>query len=239
MKKLFTYFERISATLLVGFLISLGISTVIASYTPSGTPGDPYTLITPNFNSLLIGSGTDPRSAGDLKVTGDTVTIGNMVADAWNSYSGAGVTIADDLTVEGNLNFAGTLKTDKIDNYTSSSSVDISAPVTATTFGDIYYKVSTANNACNASGADCPPGSVVGFYFASAPCTAGDYLLACNGYLTSTSTTVDYKGTYVVKKTSSGVDTYYCKAFGSTNSIKSAAICYSPTDKQGTNTSTF
>lgn len=229
MKNLFTYFERISATLVVGLLISFGISTVLASYTPSQTPGDPYELITPNFNALLIGSGTDPTSTGDLKVTGNTTTIGDLIADTIDSYSGAGITVSDDVDV------IGTVKTDKIDNYTSGATIDISAPTTATTFGDIYYKTSStsANRACTATSADCPSGATSGFYYTSASCTSGDYLLGCSGYLSTSTTTANYKGAYVVK---SGTQ-YFCKAYGNTTSISSVATCYSPNDVQGTTTS--
>lgn len=229
MKNLSTYFARISATLIVGLLISFGISTVLATYTPSETPGTSYTLITPNFNALLVGSGTDPTSAGDLKVTGNSTVIGDVITDTLDNYSGSTIAVTAGLSVN------GTITTDTIDNYTSGGPVNISAPATATTFGDIYYKEGSSSSyrACNAIAADCPSGSTSGFYYTAASCSAGDYILGCTGWISSSSTTAYFKGAYVVKSSTQ----YLCKAYGNTTSINSLATCYSASDKQGTNSS--
>ena len=202
MKNLFTFFERISATLVLGLLFSFGVSSVLATYTPSEAPGDPYELITPNFNALLIGDGglTDP-TADDLLVEGTATAIGGFVTDYLSSESGGEI---------------------------SSSSA-----LTATTFGDIYYKNSTSYSTCTSSTCPAYSAGTTLYYSTGATCTAGDYLIGCSGNLTSATSTYYYKGSFIKK---SGT-TYICRGFANTTSISSTAICLSPNDSQGTNTS--
>lgn len=235
MKNLFNFFERISATLVLGLLFSFGISAALASYTPSEAPGDPYELITPNFNALLIGNGglTDP-SQDDLKVEGNATVIGDVITDAIDNYSGSAVTVSAGLSVN------GTVKTDTLDNYTSGSSVTVSAPVTATTFGDIYYRKSSASTGVACSSSTCPTGSTSGYYYVPASCAVGDYILGCTGYDTNSSTSALIKGTWITKSGSQ----YFCNAekyaasSAASAGLYAVATCYSPDEAQGTNTST-
>ncbi len=91
-------FERLSSILIVGIMLSFGISSAIASYTPSESPGNPYTLISPNFKALLIGTGTSPTTSGDLKVTGDATVVGDIIVDTLDSYSGGAINSAAEVT---------------------------------------------------------------------------------------------------------------------------------------------
>ncbi|MEK9167022.1 MAG: hypothetical protein AAB836_01840 [Patescibacteria group bacterium] len=202
MKNLFTFFERISATLVLGLLFSFGISTVLATYTPSEAPGDPYELITPNFNALLIGNGglADPDE-DNLKVEGTVTTLGGLITDYLSSESGG--------------------------------EIAASSALTATTFGDIYYKNSTSYSTCSSSSCPAYAAGTTLYYSTGASCTAGDYLIGCSGNLTSATSSYYYKGAYVKKLST----TYLCRAFANTTSVASTAICLSPDDSQGTTTS--
>lgn len=195
MKKLLDYFERLSAILIVGIFLSFGISSAIASYSPSESPGNPYTLVSPNFKALLIGSGTSPTSSGDLKVTGDATVVGDVIADTLDSYSGGAISSADD--------------------------------VTATRFGDIYYKNSSGYTASGS------------YYYTSASCGLGDLMLECTGYLSSPSSTRYYYGSIATKSTSGSGTQYFCKAYASTTAVTSQATCWAAEDSQGTNTSSL
>lgn len=200
MKKFFDYFERLSSILIVGFLLSFGISSAIAIYTPSEAPGDPYTLISPSFNALLIGSGTSPTSSGDLKVTGNSTVVGDVIVDTLDSYSGG--------------------------------AIDSKAPVTGKSFGDIYYASGTGYTTVS-----------TGVYSTQTSCLADDLMMECTGYLTSPTSTKYYYGSIATKSTTStlgGVSIqYFCKAYASTTGVKSQATCWSPTDSQGTNSSSI
>ena len=202
MKNLFTYFERISATLILGVIFSFGISSVLATYTPSVAPGDPYELITPTFNALYIGNGeiTEP-SDDNVYVEGVVTAIGGVTTDYLYSESGG--------------------------------DIDVSTGITADGFGDIYYKNSTSYSTCSSSSCPAYAAGTTLYYSTGASCTAGDYLIGCSGNLTSATSSYYYKGAYV-KKIST---TYLCRAFATTTSVASTAICLSPNDSQGTTTS--
>ncbi len=266
MKTLFTFFERISATLILGVIFSFGISSVLATYTPSVAPADPYQLITPTFNALYIGNGeiTEP-SDDDVYVEGVVTAIGGVTTDYLSSESGGVITSSSGITVTGNIktseavyasdldtfpssstspilvsagmSVTGTLKSDTLDNY-SGTDITVNAPVLATSFGDIYYKTPASGSYVTCTSSTCPGYSAsTTLYYASASCNVGDYILGCNGYLTTATSTVYYKGAYITKSTSGSGTQYFCKAYASTSSITSNAVCLSPNETQGTNTS--
>lgn len=207
MKNLFTYFERISATLVIGVLFSFGISSVLATYTPSEAPGDPYELITPTFNALYIGNGAivDP-SADDLYVEGVTTSVGGVDTDYINGISGGDIDVSTGLkaTTFGDIYYKNSTSTATCSSSSSSSSGYCPSYVAGATY----------------------------YYSKGASCDAGDYLIGCTGSVV-TSTSAVLKGTYVYKIST----IYACRASASTSSVSSTATCFSPDDSQGENTS--
>lgn len=120
-KQMIEFFKNISVLGIASFILALGMSSAMASYEPSTSPGSAYELITPNFNALLIGRGTDPTSNGDLKIMGNTTVIGDVITDTLDSYSGGEITSSANIVAPafGDVYYLGSTPTDN----TSSSGI--------------------------------------------------------------------------------------------------------------------
>lgn len=183
MKNFLSFSSRISVTLFAGLLFALLISSALAATTPTCTPGSSGCTVTPTFSTLLIGSGTNPSTTGDAKVSGTLYTVGG-------------------------------LSTDDLNSYTSGGTIDSTAQINASAFGNLYIKASSSTT--NASG----------IYSAKASCAAADKILGCTGYLSSPTSSTYFYGAQITK--TGTIVTYSCTAKANTSGVVANAVCWSP-----------
>lgn len=98
MNNFLSYLKRTVALLLGVFLFSFGVSGALASTTPTQVPSASYKNLIPNFRAVLVGSGTDPEDEGNLNVSGNMTTVGDLLTDSFDTYSASQLNVTGYIT---------------------------------------------------------------------------------------------------------------------------------------------
>lgn len=170
------------------------------------------------FAGLLVAFAISSALATSSPTCDPTSSSCSVVPNFSSLLVGAGTDPSSgDLKVTGNATVVGTLSTDGLASYTSGGTITSTATIAASAFGNIYIDRTVGGTAVTSA---LMP--FYGKYAASASCVAGDEILGCNGY--ATSSTATYLGSVISKSST----TYSCKAGASTSSVTSYAVCMSP-----------